>query len=141
MWGKFSHCIYNYNRGKIVASLKCRVACFCQRVNFIVRIYLTFLNHLNVNTPKDNPFCLSLGTTALYYWGLNFHNLYSYSLIYLRPGQKNRYTNVILQLTYCSFSFLFGQMYLYIQLYLLQKRTGYICHDYILQQDSTLHVY
>lgn len=58
----FSH---YYNRGKIVACLKCKNACVCQIELVIFGIYL-FLCHLNVNTPKDNLVCLSLGTTSFY---------------------------------------------------------------------------
>lgn len=108
----------------------------------------SYLWHLNVNTPKDNLVCLSLGTTSFYYGnclGLNFHNVYSYSLIYLRPGQKNRYTNVILQLIVLLFLFsLWSNVHVYIALFIVENNRIFIygiCHDYISQQESTLHVF
>lgn len=92
-WVKFSHCIYSIMKeGKLLPVLSVysvyRVACFSPESQLYLWHVCNISLPFNCKSPKRQPCLPFFGSnySALYYWGLNFHNLYSYSLIYLRPG-------------------------------------------------------
>lgn len=119
---------------------------FRQRVNFIFGMYVTFLCHLIVNPPKDNPVCLSLGrtiqlcTTGGWTFIIFILTVWYTSGLGRKTGIQMSFYSLRTALSLFS---LVKCTCMYSFIYCRKEHTTCIsiCHDFILQQDSTLHVY